>query len=145
MQGLLLTARFPIFGSVEVRLSSGIFPARLRSGAAGRYTLHVLPVTVGISAPLFVAPLRIGLGLQAVNASVTFATTEIDSASVWTIGPVAQLETRLEVGASMTIHFGAGLAWHPFREQVETGNALVFAYPRWSALATAALELNLYR
>jgi hypothetical protein len=145
MQGLLLTARFPVFGSVEGRISSGIFPGRLRSGAAGRYTLHVLPVTLGISAPLFVAPLRIGIGVQAVNASVTFATTEVDSASAWTIGPVAQLETRLEVGKSMTIHLGAGLAYHPFREQVETGNALVFAYPRWSALVTAALELNLYR
>jgi hypothetical protein len=145
MQGLLLTVRFPVFGSVEGRFSAGLLPGRLRTGAAGRYTVHVLPVTLGISAPLFVAPLRFGMGLQAVNGSVTYATTELDSASAWTIGPVMQMEARLPVGSFMTILLGAGVAYHPFREQVETGNALVFAYPRWSALATAAVELNLYR
>jgi hypothetical protein len=145
MQGLLLTVRFPVFGSLEGRFSAGILPDRLRTGAAGRYTVHVLPVTFGVSAPLFVAPLRLGLGFQAVNASVTYTSTELDSASAWTIGPVVQMEARLPVGSFMTILLGAGLAYLPFREQVETGNALVFAYPRWSALATAALELNLYR
>jgi hypothetical protein len=145
MQGLLLTVRFPVFGSLEGRFSAGILPDRLRTGAAGRYTVHVLPVALGVSAPLFVAPLRLGMGFQAVNASVTYTSTELDSASAWTIGPVVQMEARLPVGSFMTILLGAGLAYLPFREQVETGNALVFAYPRWSALATAALELNLYR
>ena len=145
MQGLLLTVRFPVWDFVEGRLSSGIFPARLRTGSGGRYTVHVLPVTLGMSAPLFVPPLRLGIGIQAVNASVTFATAELDSASAWTVGPVAQMEARLSVGSSITIHLGVGLAYQPFREQVETGNALVFAYPRWSVLTTVAAELNLYR
>jgi hypothetical protein len=145
MTGLLLTGRVRIAGDLEGQLSSGIFPGRIRTGAAGRYSIHVLPLSAALSLPIPFAPLRLGIGVQAINASVAFATTELDSASAWTVGPLAQLEARLPVGRSWSIHLGAAVAWQPFREQVETGDAVVFGYPRWTALATASVELNLYR
>jgi hypothetical protein len=144
-QGLLLTTRFPLFGSIDGRLSVGLLPSRLRAGDTGRYAVHVLPIDLSFSAPLFIPQLRLGLGAQVVDASVEYATAELDSAQAWTVGPTAQIGARLGVGSALTVHLGLGVAWHPFRQQVATGSGVIFAYPLWSFLASATAEVNLRR
>jgi hypothetical protein len=144
-QGLLLTTRFPLFGPIDGRLSVGLLPSRLRVGDTGRYAVHVLPFDLSFSAPLFIRQLRLGLGVQVVDASVEYATAELDTAQAWTVGPTAQLGARLGVGSALTVHLGLGVVWHPFRQQVATGSGVIFAYPVWSFLASATAEVNLHR
>lgn len=144
-EGLLLTTRFPLFGSIDGRLSVGLLPSRLRAGDAGRYAVHVLPFDLSFSAPLFIPQLRLGLGAQVVDASVEYATAELDSAQAWTVGPTAQIGARLGVGSALTVHLGLAVAWHPVRQQVDTGSGVIFAYPIWSFLASLTAEVNLRR
>jgi hypothetical protein len=144
-QGLLLTTRFPLFGSIDGRLSVGLLPSRLREGDTGRHAVHVLPFDLSFSAPLFIPQLRLGLGAQVVDASVEYATAELDSAQAWTVGPTAEIGARLGIGSALTVHLGLGAAWHPFRQQVATGSGVIFAYPLWSFLASATAEVNLRR
>ncbi len=134
-EGLLLTTRFPL----------GLLPSRLRAGDAGRYAVHVLPFDLSFSAPLFIPQLRLGLGAQVVDASVEYATAELDSAQAWTVGPTAQIGARLGVGSALTVHLGLAVAWHPVRQQVDTGSGVIFAYPIWSFLASLTAEVNLRR
>jgi hypothetical protein len=145
LQGLLLTARFPLFGSIDGRLSVGLLPSRLRTGDTGRHVVQALPIDLSFSAPLVIPQLRFGIGAQVVDASVEYATAELDSVTAWTAGPTAQVEGRLGVGSALSFHLGLGVAWHPFRQQVHTGSAVVFAYPLWSFLASVTAEVNLRR
>jgi hypothetical protein len=145
MQGLLLTTRFPIFASIDGRVSVGLFPSRLRTGQAGRRAIHALPFTFNLSVPMVVPQVRIGLGVQAVAASIEYVTGELDTATAWTVGPTSQLEARFAVARFLSIHLGLGIAWHPFRQQVETGNSAPFAYPAWSLVGTIAAEVTLRR
>ncbi len=144
-QGLVLTTRFPLFGSIDGRLSVGLLPSRLREGDTGRYAVHVLPFDLRFSTPLIIPQLRLGLGAQVVDASVEYATAELDSAQAWTVGPTAQIGARLGVGSALTVHLGLAVAWHPVRQQVDTGSGVIFAYPIWSFLASLTAEVNLRR
>jgi len=110
-----------------------------------KHFMRDLPFDLSFSAPLFIPQLRLGLGAQVVDASVEYATAELDSAQAWTVGPTAQIGARLGVGSALTVHLGLGVAWHPLSQHVDTGTGVIFAYPIWSFLASLTAEVNLRR
>ncbi len=143
--GLLLTARFPLWATVDARLSVGLFPSRLRNGTIGRHSIQFLPATLVASVPVGTPLLRLGLGVELVDASIEFATAGLDSATSLSLGPMAQLEARLPVASLISLHLALGVACQPFQQRNEVGNNTPFGFPTWSVLGTVAAELTLRR
>lgn len=143
LQGLLLTARFPVVGPVEGSLSVGLLPARRRSSALGGYAVNVLPVVLLFSLPTPVRYLRFELGADLEQASIDYVSGGLDSTNFWSAGPVAGLSGRFPLTPLLSLELRLGAAFHPFRQEEQIGEGTLFVYPTWSFLGTAAVELNL--
>lgn len=143
--GLLLTAHFPLWAALDARASVGLIPSRLRDGGTGRRSIHLLPATLVISTPLVTPRLRLGLGVELIDASVDFVTGGLDSATSLSAGPLAQIEYRLPVSSLFALHLGVGVAYQPFQQANEIGNNVAFGFPAFSVLGTLAAELSLRR